>query len=158
MQRVSSTRTFFHKRIFPYLWFGFLGLFLVLMFVLPCQGAKCPPPFPFMLIPVLMMGFGAYLMRLLCHGLVDEVWDNGDHLLVKNKGAEQRIPLAAIINLSYAPMGNPSRVTLTLREPGAWGRKIAYIPQRNFTLSPDKLWNNPKIDDLIDRIDRARRG
>lgn len=158
MQRLSSKRTFFFKRVFPILWFGFLALFAVLVLVFPCQAgsAKCPP-FPFVIIPIIMAVFGGTLIRFLVAGLVDEVWDCGDHLLVISKGREQRIPLGSIINLSYAPMGSPPRATLTLREGNALGKKVAFIPQIRMTFSPRKLWNPPQIDELIERIDRARR-
>lgn len=163
MLRLSSKRTFFFKRVFPIMWFGFLALFVVLMLVFPCHAgsAKCPPAFPFVLIPLIMAVFGGTLIRFLVAGLVDEVWDGGDHLLVISKGREQRIPLSNIINFSYAPMGSPPRVTLTLRDAGRdggeAGKKIAYIPQIKMTFSPQKLWNPPQIDELIERIDRARR-
>ncbi len=41
-----------------------------------------------------MMGFGYFFMKNYILNLVDEVWDDGDALVVKNKGREQRIPLS----------------------------------------------------------------
>ena len=52
--------------------------------------------------------------------LVDEVWDDGNALLVKNRGQEQRIALADIKNVNYSPFVNPPRVTLSLRRPTAF--------------------------------------
>ena len=37
-----------------------------------------------------MMAFGFFIMKKLVFDLVDEVWDDGDTLLVKNRGQEER--------------------------------------------------------------------
>ena len=159
MQLISSKRTFFYKKIFPFLWLGFLALFIAIGTLFPhCKnGAACPPMLPFFIIPAVMMVFGAYLFRLLIHGLVDEVWDYGDYLLVKSDGREYRVGLVNIINVSLASMGNPPRITLTLRDPCPLGKKVAFIPQVKFSLAPGALWNNKTADDLVERADRARR-
>ena len=62
-----------------------------------------------------MIGFGYFIMKKLVFDLVDEVWDDGDALVVKNRGQEERIALADIKNVSYSPFVNPPRVTLSLR-------------------------------------------
>jgi len=84
--------------------------------------------------------------------LVDEVWDNGDTLVVKNRGQEQRIALSDIKNVSYSPFINPPRVTLSLRRPTVFGDQITFsAPVRLVPFS-----TSPVINDLIERVDRAR--
>ena len=99
-----------------------------------------------------MMVVGYVMMKRLIFDLVDEVWDDGDSLIVKNRGEEQRIALDDIKNVSYSPFMNPPRVVLSLRQPGVLGNQIAFCaPQRFMPFS-----RSPIMDELIDRIDAAR--
>jgi len=146
MRRISSDWTFFYKRVFPALWFGFLAVF-VSIGVVNGQG-------PFVVIaPIAMIGFGYFIMQKLVFDLVDEVCDDGDALVVKNRGQEQRIALADIKNVNYSPFISPPRVTLSLRRPTVFGEQITFCaPVRLVPFSP-----SPVIADLIERVDHARR-
>jgi hypothetical protein len=96
---------------------------------------------------------GYVLFRKLLFDLVDQVWDDEDALIVKNAGVEERVALDNIMNIGFSTMTNPERVTLTLREPGRFGNEITFSPPRRFlTLS-----RSPIINELIERVDRARR-
>jgi hypothetical protein len=95
------------------------------------------------------------VLRKLVFDLADEVWDEGDALRVRFGHDEERIPLADIINVSYAGVTNPPRITLTLRSPGRFGREVTFSPQQSF-LSP-LFRPNPLVSDLIARVDAARR-
>jgi hypothetical protein len=146
MRRISSDWTFFYKRVFPALWFGFLAVFVGIG-VVNGQG-------PFVVIvPIAMIGFGYFIMQKLVFDLVDEVCDDGDALVVKNRGQEQRIALADIKNVNYSPFVSPPRVTLSLRRPTVFGEQITFCaPVRLVPFSA-----SPVIADLIERVDRARR-
>jgi len=96
--------------------------------------------------------FGYFIMKKLVFDLVDEVWDDGDLLVIKNRGDQERIALSDIKNVSYSMMMNPPRVTLSLRRPTAFGDEITFgTPVRFVPFS-----TSPIIKDLIDRIDLAR--
>jgi hypothetical protein len=104
-------------------------------------------------MPVVIGIVGFFIMKKLVFDLVDEVWDDGDALLVKNRGQEERIPLSGIINVNYSPYVNPPRVVLSLRTSTIFGKQIAFgAPIRMLPFS-----TSPVIDDLIERIDQARR-
>jgi hypothetical protein len=149
---ISSKLTFFSKRIFPVFWFGFIGLFVAI--ALFARGRPGGPPLEFLLIPVVMAVFGYFLMRKLVLDLVDEVWDAGDALVVRNSGQEERIPLSVIMNVSDSMFLNPPRVTLMLRQPCRFGKEVTFSPARKaFAL----FTRNPVIQELIERIDAARR-
>ena len=91
-------------------------------------------------------------MKKLVFDLVDEVWDDGDALVVKNRGQEQRIAFSDIKNVNYSPFVNPPRVTLSLRRPTIFGEQITFCaPVRLVPFS-----TSPVINDLIERVDRAR--
>jgi len=110
------------------------------------------PFIPFLVVPVVMATFGYMLFRKLIFDLVDEVWDDGDALVVKNSGIEGRIALTAIINVAFSTLTNPERVTLTLREPGRFGKEITFSPPRRFL----GFARSPIIGELIERVDRTR--
>jgi hypothetical protein len=151
MRRISSKATFFNKRIFPVVWFGFLALFVAFpIFVGRHQNST--PTLPFLLFPAIMAVVGFFIMKKLVFDLVDEVWDDGDSLLVKNGGQEQRISLGDIKNVNYAPYMNPPRVTLLLRQPTVFGDQITFSAPIRFV----PFSTSPVIDDLINRIDAAR--
>ena len=146
MRRISSGWTFFYKRVFPIIWFGFLVVFVGI-------GVASGQGVGIVIVPIAMMGFGYFLMQKLVFDLVDEVWDDGDALLVKNRGQEQRIALSEIKNVNYSPLVNPPRVSLSLRRPTVFGEQITFCaPVRLVPFS-----SSPVIADLIERIDRARR-
>ena len=145
MRRISSGWTFFYKRVFPIIWFGFLVVFVGIGIV-KGQGAVV------VFVPIAMIGFGYFLMKKLVFDLVDEVWDDGDALVAKNGGQEQRVALSDIKNVNYSPFVSPPRVTLSLRRPTVFGEQITFCaPVRLVPFSP-----SPVITDLIERIDRAR--
>ena len=147
MQRISSRWTFAYKRVFPLV---ILGALLAFLAVPLAKGDV--PPLPFILITGGMMGFMYTLMRKLIFDLVDEVWDAGDALIVRNKNQEERIALSAIMNVDYSPLVSPPRVTLTLRTPSIFGETVVFCaPIRAIPFQ-----RSPIVDDLIRRIDAAR--
>jgi hypothetical protein len=95
-----------------------------------------------------MIGFGYFLMQKLVFDLIDEVWDDGDALVVKNDGQDQRVALSDIKNVNYSPLINPPRVTLSLRRPTVFGEQIAFC-------APIRLVPFPKPGHH--RSDRAHR-
>jgi len=141
--------TFVSKRVFPAAWFGFLAFFVIATLA-GSRGRDFPPAF--LVIPLFMSVFGYFLMKKLVFDLVDEVWDDGTELVIKNRTVVERVPLSNIMNVSYMTMSNPPRVTLTLRNPGLLGKEV--------TFSPPVRWipfaRSPIVDRLIERIDAAR--
>ncbi len=97
--------------------------------------------------------FGYCIMKKMLFDIVDEVWDDGDALIVKNRKLQERIPLTNVMNVSYSPV-IPSRVTLMLRHPGAFGKEVTFWPPMAFGW----FCRSPIVDELIERIDAARRG
>jgi hypothetical protein len=100
-----------------------------------------------------MAVFGYVIMKKLVLDLVDEVWDDGSALIVRNKGQDDRIALSNIMNVSYSPSINPPRVTLMLRQPSIFGIEISFSAPVRFM----PFTKSPLIEDLIRRVDAARR-
>lgn len=154
MTKISSSATWISKRGFPALWFGVLGLDLVAgpSFGDPAQDIASRA------VSVVMIVFGYFLFRKFAWDLLDEVYDCGDSLLIRNRGEEDRIEISDIMNVSVSTNMRPQRITLRLIRPSTFGSEIAFSPYGEFTLNP--LAKNGIAEDLIVRVDRAsaRRG
>lgn len=155
MQRLSSADTVFYKRIFPVLWFGLLLVVGAIVWLQPGGPGKAPPR-EILVVPPFMMVFGYVLMRRLVSDLVDEVWLDGDQVVVVQRGERTRIPLLQVMNVNATTMVNPPRVTLMLRQPSArLGEAVSFVPAgpRGFLSG---FRPNPVAVDLIRRIDALR--
>ena len=150
MTKISSSLTFFNKKVFPALWFGFLAFFVVKA-TLTGIVEKAPMS---VVIPVFMAVIGFFVMKKLVWDLADEVYDCGDFLLVRNRGEEDRVPLSNVMNVNASTYVNPPRITLRLVTPGRFGNEIAFSPIAGVRLNP--FAKNKIAEDLIVRVDRAR--
>src|SRR5215470_3692441 len=148
MRRISSRATFWYKRIFPIIWFGVLALFIA-GGVFSSTFTNGTQLVPFIVMPAVMAVIGYVIMKKLVFDLVDEVWDDGAALIVRDKGREDRIALSNSMNVSYSPLMNPPRVTLMRRQPGNFGREITFSAPIRFT----PFAKSPVIEDLIRRVD-----
>ncbi|MDC4203700.1 MAG: hypothetical protein MPW14_08605 [Candidatus Manganitrophus sp.] len=151
MKKISSRFTFYYKKVFPAIWFGFLFLFSIA--ALTAMLKENVFYFIELLAPIIMAVLGYFVMKILIFDHVDEVWDAGDSLVFQNGKVETRVPLSNVMNVSYTVIISPPRVTLSLREPCELGKEISFIPP--MSLIP--LKKSPIVIDLIDRIDAARR-
>ena len=150
MKKLSSKSTFFHKRIFPVIWFGFIGLFILVP--LFAHQKDNGPPFVFIIFPLFMAGLGYFIMKKMVWDLVDEAYDEGDTLLFKNGDKQERVSIRDIKNISYSVLSNPPRVTISVRRNTVFSSEISFTPQVGFI--PFK--KNSDIEELVDRVDRAR--
>jgi hypothetical protein len=150
MKRISSKTTFFYKLVFPTVWFGFLGIFIFLSLFGERQADRMDVML--FIVPVFMAAFGYFIMRKLLFDLIDEVYDEGDSLLFKNRRKEVRVGLGEIKNVSYSPMVSPPRVTISLRTKTDLGDELSFSPP--MSVIPFK--KSQDIMELIDRIDQAR--
>jgi hypothetical protein len=158
MRRLSSSFTFFYKRIFPVFWLVFLLLFLAIA-LWGTQHARAPIEsrqlLPVFLAPLFVGGMGYFIFRKLIQDLVDEVWLDGDWLVVKNRGEQRRVALTDVVNINATSMTNPRRVTVMLRTDSRFGRSFSFMPAspRGFMsmFKPD-----PIATELIQRVDTLR--
>ncbi|MCL2021115.1 MAG: hypothetical protein FWG81_03200 [Betaproteobacteria bacterium] len=150
MKKISSNLFFCYKKIFPLLWFGFLAFITAAGFI---YGNFEEEPVA-LVLPCFMAVFSFFLMKKIVWDLVDEVYDCGDSLLVKNSGIEERVALANIMNVSASMYMNPPRITLRLVKPGKLGSEISFSPATPFTINP--FAKIPVAEDLIIRVDKAR--
>jgi hypothetical protein len=150
MTKISSSKTWFFKRVFPLIWFGGLAVFLLG----GSASGAARKDVMFLVMPVLMAGVGFVVMKKMIWDLLDEVYDGGDFLLVKSGGQEDRILLSNVMNVSASTNTNPPRITLRLLSPSLFGTEIVFSPVTGFTLNP--FAKNKVAEDLITRVDQAR--
>lgn len=152
-KRISSRGSIFYKRMLPAIWYGIVLVIAILLW----EAMRHDPRIGLWIF--LLPAFTAVLFHLLAKSLladlVDEVWDDGDDLIVVNEGHVERLPLRNIVNISYSGYTNPKRATLTLRQPGRWGSKFGFIPVRS-SIRILSLGTNTMIDELVQRVDKAR--
>jgi hypothetical protein len=156
-RRISRNMAFL-KRLFPLLWLGVLASVVVVLRGALWQPGRPALPTAVLLVlvgvPLTLAVFGYFVTRHLVADLADEVFDEGEALRVRCGAEEERIALADIINVGYTQLVNPPRITLTLRHPGRFGREVSFSPQRRYF---NPLRRNPLIDELIERVEAARR-
>jgi len=150
MKKLSSKNTFLYKKIFPIIWFGFIGVFILI--TLTAMANDNGPSMSFLIMPIFMALFGYFVMKKLIFDLIDAVYDEGDSLLFKNNKKQIRVNLKDIKNVNYATMVNPPRVTLSIRYQTEFGDELSFSAPTSFI--PFK--KNTDIKNLIDRIDQAR--
>ena len=149
MRKISTSLTFINKRVFPGLWFGFLAFFTCL--AIPAVFLR-GEPILLLLVPIAMAAIGSLVMRTFIFDLMDEVYLDGDDLVVRNRGDEERIPLAHVTNASATMLINPERITLTLSEASKFGSKIAFSPLHRWW----QFTRHPLAKELMLRAQEAR--
>jgi hypothetical protein len=108
----------------------------------------------FLFMPMVMAIIGYTVMRQFIWDLVDEVYDHGDYLVIRNRGDEARVNLTDVMNVNVSTNLNPPRITLRLVQPSKFGTEISFSPIRPFLASPFK--RSEIAESLIVRVDRAR--
>lgn len=146
MKKISSDKTFLHKNVYPLFMLAVAAIMLLIFIGTMVRDRE---------INFLLLGFVGLAIvyvyseyRKRAVDLVDEVWDEGDALLVKNGDREERVAISNISKLRYGGLGNAHFVSLTLREPCAFGQTIRFVPLRKAY----RLFKNPLIADLAMRV------
>jgi hypothetical protein len=142
--------TFFHKRLLP-------SVFAVVIFLVSCgilvAALAKPIILPLIALPLFAMISGYAMMKHWVLDLVDEVWDDGDAIIVRNHGIEREFALSDFVNVTYAGSINPRRISLWPREISKeFGPEIPFIPP--FTMQTFCM--PPLAVELKARIERCR--
>ncbi len=153
MKQISGS-TFYFKKLFPTFWFGFTLLFiLVSLYIGNKENEPVFASVIFIVGPLFMAALGYFIFKKLAWDLADRVYDHGDYLEFHRGGKIQRVPIDEIINISYSHMSSPERVVIRARNIGPIGKELVFMPPMR--LMP--LSRSPLVDELIERVDRARK-
>lgn len=145
MRRISSSMSYHFKRTIPILGFGAFSAALV--------AALSQRPMPVETVGVLAVAIvvGGVVSYRYLRDVLDEVYDDGERLLVRNGGVEDTVPLRDVVAVSSARWRTLVRLTLTLSAPGKFGDKIVFLLRDTFL---DGMPYGPpaQIKQLEDRI------
>lgn len=113
------------------------------------ESKKPRPDYPtlaitFVIVAVIM----AVVFKRRMWGLADEVFDGGDHLVVRRGKREARIELLNVSGVSV-DSGPPTKITLQLKLPSDLGTKVEFLPYRK---SRNPLTTSSIADDLLKRV------
>jgi hypothetical protein len=148
VRQISSQSTFGQKYAAPTFAVIVAALLALVTFVTGLQeGFRAIIPH---LFAVLFFSGIAYLLVITqMQKIVDEVYDDGDALVVRNGDHKERILFSDISNVEWWP-DTIQRVTVTLRKPCVFGNRIVF-------LAPYRIWPyaaHPDVKDLIGRINQ----
>jgi hypothetical protein len=151
MRQISSAWTLWHKRGFPIVWFGFMGLItlvLILSIILGRNSALL------LLVPIGFAAVGYISMRWSrVFSFMDEVWLENDQVIVRDGDQEDRFSVANILTVRASWLTYPERIVLTLAKPCRFGHEIVLSPPiRLFNITP-----HPLAEELSALAEQARR-
>lgn len=155
MKKISSNWTVFYKYGFPTIWLGVL----LMIFGTSSLAAYHANKFYWEnLLPMVMMVIvGLVIMKFTIFGLVNEVYDTGNSLLVKTKGQEIKISYVDIVNINQTIMMNPQRATVMLyRSNILLGKQFSFIPVKSKSFF-GAFTANKEITELTYKIDEYKR-
>jgi hypothetical protein len=151
MRRISSRLTWWSKKFFPAFWFGLIGVVGTMMAVKAADGRV---PGKVLLILLALAVFGYVMLRWLVFPLMDEVWIDGDDLVVRNHGQDDRFPITNIIDVEGSYVMRPEHVGIILQSPSRFGKGIRFAaPYRVFMFG-----THPVAQELADRSGCFNRG
>jgi hypothetical protein len=151
VKRISASIGF-QKKVLPFVWTGFLVVFLASVVA---KGIAPEVWWLFVVAGIVVACGNFFVMKRAFRGLVDEVHDGGDFLLIRKGGEEERVPLSNVMHVDTSRTSTQSRITLRLVKPGKFGSEIAFALPARFSFGA--FAKHPVTEDLIVRVDEARR-
>ncbi len=80
------------------------------------------------LIPVALALLGFAYMRRFTFSLADQVFDDGDALVIRSKGRELRILLANVTGVKYSFIADPPRITVSFTTAAVPEARVEFMP------------------------------
>jgi hypothetical protein len=150
-KRISSSLTYFYKRIFPALWIMGFGALTVLIWLGNFKGrALQPAVLRWFALFIWCVGSG-FLIRY--SRMLKEVWLYNDQLIVSDFDTEEMVPLSQVKEVKETRFWNPKLIKLRLRNPGRWGDLITFIAPLRFQFV---FMNHPLAAELRGLVSDAK--
>lgn len=125
-ERLTDGSTYYWSRVFPGLWTGVLGIFVVLVW-LGALGDAAEPMGVKVGITAAWAVASTVFFRLFS-GLKD-VWLDGDDLLVGDPTRGTRVSLRDVREVRESRLRQVKSITLELGRPTPWGDSITFVPK-----------------------------
>jgi hypothetical protein len=148
MNRISSPKTFFFKKVLPFLLIAWPVLVIGL-------GGSYEENAQELVVSAFVAVAACGLVFWYMRRLADEVLDQGDHLLVSRRGEQGQVSLSEIMNVdSNTTVAAVPIITLRLAQPSKFGVEIVFLPVTKFALSFGG--KNAVAEELIERTYQSR--
>ena len=145
MRLISAKDTWMHKKVFPATWFGFLGLMTLFsisrLYVEPLGAIFS------LLVSLSMIAFGYMLMQEFTFPLVDAVGIDGDDLVVRNRGEEDRFPISHVVDVDDHFLTRQEYIEFLVNPRTRFGLTIRFLPSVRWW----PFRRHPVAQELIDR-------
>ena len=125
-ERLTDGSTWYWSRIFPTLWSTLLGIFVVLVW-LGALGDAAEPMGVKVGITAAWAVASAVFFRMF--GDLEDVWLDGDDLLVGDPARGTRISLRDVRKVRESRLRQVKSITLELGRPSPWGDSITFVPK-----------------------------
>jgi hypothetical protein len=147
-RRISSSLTYFYKRIFPALWIIGFGALTVCPWIGNFTGQARELRWIALAAWGCGTGFLVWYSRML-----KEVWLYNDQLIVSDYNTEEMVPLRQVEEVKETRFWNPQLIKLRLRRAGRWGDRIVFIAPIRFQFV---FMNHPLAGELRSLVSEAR--
>ena len=149
MKLKISRPTFFLKKVLPLIAYSFLTTFLIVL-ILGTKGVFSKAIL--VIVHVFMFLFAHFLTKILFGDLVDEVYDEGEALLIKHKGKGIHVNIKDIVGISYPGIWQPNRMIFFFRNQTDLGLEVSFSPR--MSMIPNIVHKD--IKKLISRINEVQ--
>jgi hypothetical protein len=126
VRRISSSMSYHLKRTIPLLILGALSAALAAALL------NRPRVIETVMVFAVALVAGASLIYWFMRDVLDEVFDDGDRLLVRNGGVEETMLLRDVASVSALRNRTLVRVTLVMAAPEKFGGKIVFLARDTF--------------------------
>ena len=147
MKKISGP--LFLKKLIPRFFFGILA-FMYVQFLI--SGATSWVGL--LIVSSIFVGmtvFAYILQKAIFRDLVDEVYDDGESLLLRKDGIDRRVMLKDICYIYYPVFSSPQRVFLQIRSDLRKGKELAFLAPPSW----NPFYRSRDINDLKKRIESA---
>ncbi|MHB1192182.1 MAG: hypothetical protein ACYC6F_03970 [Longimicrobiales bacterium] len=149
-ERLTDGSTWYWSRIFPTLWSTLLGIFVVLLWMgvlgdaAAAAGVKAG-------VTAAWVGFSVVFFRMF--GRLEDVWLDGDDLLVGDPARGTRISLRDVREVRESRLRQVKSITLELGRSTPSGDSITFVP-KGLTTFLFPFASSPVADRLRERKER----
>ena len=159
MQRISSKLSYFHIWVIPTLALGVVSYIAVTALIdsgRVLQQYGTVAMVINILLPLAFLTFSYFFFKQTRFHLIANVEDYGDHLLIRGRGQEYKIPIKQISDLKYDSAwwsrAIPRSVTLNISSAITLGSQVSFIPPWH----QSSYRKHPLIESLVQRIEQER--
>ncbi|MDP2956266.1 MAG: hypothetical protein Q8N53_07585 [Longimicrobiales bacterium] len=146
-ERLTDGSTYYWSRIFPTVWSGLVGIVVALLW-LDVLGDGPIPLAVKVTATTLWAVLSAFFFR--AFGRFQDVWLDGDDLLVGDPIRGLRISLRDVREVKESRLNQVKNIKLKLARPTPWGDSIAFVP-KGFRTFLFPYASSPVADDLRER-------